>query len=253
MSLFSPITRRPSWNTLYLQAIILLLSVVTARAAGPATRPYLLHFPGVSGVTRVDRNLFAGLKLGGLDADYDFYDWTGPDKGVNALHSYQHNHIEATLAAAQVAAHFRAHPDSRIILTSHSGGGAIAIWTLEQLPADVHVASVLLLAPAISPDYDLTKALRHVDGKLSLFSSTGDELILGIGCRLCGTMDGKMTDAAGRVGFTRPATGDPLEYAKLEQHPYEKQWDWLGNYGDHIGPMSRPFAAKILTPLVEQP
>jgi hypothetical protein len=240
-------------NALLLQVFSLLLSAATACAAEPATRPYLLYLPGVGGFQGIDRGFLAGLRDGGVDAEMHVYDWTGDAKGVPALHSYEHNHKEAALVADALSARFHAHPDGRIVITSHSGGCAIAIWALEQLPPDVKVGFVLLLAPAISPDYDLSRALAHIDGKLSAFTSTGDELILGIGCRLCGTMDGKMTDAAGRVGFTRPPSADKLLYEKLDQHPYEKEWGWLGNFGDHIGPMSRPFAAKILTPLVVGP
>ena len=58
-------------------------------------------------------------------------------------------------------------------------------------------------------------------------------------------------DAAGNKGFTQPAGADPKQYAKLVQFPYDIAWARLGHYGDHIGPMSTPFAREILEPLLE--
>jgi hypothetical protein len=235
------------------QAFVLVAAPAAARAASPATRPFLLHLPGVGGFLAVDRSLISGLVAGGLNADIQAYDWTGNLKGVPALHAYYRNHAEAARIAAVITARAKAYPDGRIILTSHSGGGAMAIWALEDLPPDVNVGEVLLLAPAVSPDYDLSAALKHVKDHLYVFSSMGDELILGLGCRICGTMDGKMTDAAGKVGFSQPQGADPVQYKKLVPRPYNRDWEWLGNFGDHIGPMARPFAAKVLAPLVMDP
>ena len=87
-------------------------------------------------------------------------------------------------------------------------------------------------------------------GKAYLYSSLKDELILGVGCRACGTMDGEKTDAAGRVGFVRPDTADATQYDKLVQTPYDPAWERYFNFGDHIGPMARPFAAVVLAPLL---
>jgi hypothetical protein len=238
--------------SLILQAFLLLVSPAAARAGGAATQPFVLHLPGVAGFAAVDRRLISGLIAGGVHADIQAYDWTGQLKGVPALHAYAHNHAEAARIAAIIAARARAYPNGHIILTSHSGGGALAIWALEDLPSGVNVNAVLLLAPALSPDYDLSAALKHISGHLYVYSSTGDELILGLGCRICGTMDGKMTDAAGRVGFTQPPGADSSEYKKLVACPYNPDWAWLGNFGDHIGPMATPFAARILAPLVTE-
>jgi len=235
---------------LLLQAIILHAFSASVLAAGPATRPYVLHLPGVGGFSAVDRSLIAGLKAGGVDAEVRVYDWVDGHPGIPTLHDYQHNRAQAALVAKVIAARVAAYPRERIVVTSHSGGGAMAVWALEDLPPGVQVDDVLLLATALSPGYDLSAALRHVRGHVYVFWSTGDELILGIGCRICGTMDGKSTDAAGRVGFIQPPAADVEQYRKLDQHPYSPDWAWLGNFGDHVGPMAAPFAKKILAPLV---
>jgi pimeloyl-ACP methyl ester carboxylesterase len=236
--------------SLILQAILILRAPLPAHAAGPATRPYVVHLPGVGGILTVDHNLIAGLKAGGVKADYLTYDWTEHDPGVPALHAIERNHKEAQRVADLIAQRAEAYPGSRVVLTSHSGGGAMAVWTLERLPVGVQVDDALLMAPALSPGYDLSKALSHVKGKMYVFWSTGDELVLGLGCRLCGTMDGILTDAAGKVSFSQPAGANVVEYQKLHQIAYDPAWMRLGNFGDHVGPMSGPFAAVVLAPLV---
>ena len=112
------------------------------------------------------------------------------------------------------------------------------------------VARGFLIAPALSPAYDLTPALRHVRSKAYVFYSDGDSAVLGIGTRLFGTIDGQKTDAAGKVGFTRPPTGDPAEYAKIVPMPYQSAWMRYENIGDHIGPMMTPFARAVIAPLI---
>jgi hypothetical protein len=74
--------------------------------------------------------------------------------------------------------------------------------------------------------------------------------VLGLGTRLFGTIDGVKTEAAGRVGFSRPADADAGQYAKLVPVEYDPAWIRLRNIGDHIGPMMRPFARQILAPLL---
>jgi pimeloyl-ACP methyl ester carboxylesterase len=146
---------------------------------------------------------------------------------------------------------YRADPRTRIYLSGHSGGTAIAVWALERLPPDVKVDTLLLIASALSPTYDLSPALRRVRGRAYALHSPYDP-VLGIGTRMFGTIDGIRTDAAGRVGFTPPPTAaDPPQYAKLTTVGYGPGWIRLSNIGDHIGPMMRPFAREVIAPLLQ--
>ena len=67
--------------------------------------------------------------------------------------------------------------------------------------AVLFILTVFLLASALSPEYDLSKALGHVRGKVYVFTSPGDSLVLGTGTRLFGTIDGIKSDAAGLNGL----------------------------------------------------
>jgi hypothetical protein len=194
--------------------------------------------------------MLRGLQEGGLDAEMRPYDWTKRDPGLSALlatdmHKTETQHVTKMLADLR-----QEHPDSRITITCHSGGAGIIVWALEALADDVKVENVMLLSPALSPTYDLSKALRHVRGKMYVVYSPYDVAVLGIGTNMFGTIDGVKTDASGKVGFAKPQAADEREYEKLVQVAYDAHWVKLGNIGDHIGSMARPFARKILAPLL---
>jgi pimeloyl-ACP methyl ester carboxylesterase len=212
--------------------------------------PLLLHLPGIGGPRGCDYHLLSGLRFGGIGANIVLYDWTAEQPGIHALQAYEQNHDQAQKIAELLAAHASADPNSKIYLTAHSGGCALAVWALEKLPPNVKVQTVLLLAPALSPEYDLSNALRHVNDKMIVLSSKLDTIVLFTGTKLFGTMDGVRTPAAGFSGFVRPPGADSLEYSKLHQYPYRYSWQSYGDYGEHIGATAPLFAQWVLAPLM---
>ena len=165
-----------------------------------------------------------GLRDGGVNANIVVYDWTESDPGIHALQAYQRNQREAAKIADLIAAHAAADPDSPIYITAHSGGCGVAAWAMAKLPPDVKVQTVLFMAPAVSPTFDLTAALRHVNGKIFVFSSPLDTVVLYTGTKLFGTMDGVRTEAAGFCGFIMPRGADPVMYRKLVSCVYRSDW-----------------------------
>jgi pimeloyl-ACP methyl ester carboxylesterase len=222
---------------------------LAASPAVAADKPFLLHLPGIGGHMRIDDNVTEGMRRGGLDAQVRIHDWTNGNPGLPALGGYDRNRAEAKTITAELLDIARADPQRRIIITSHSGGGAMAIWALEDLPEDVKIDTLVMLAPAISPDYDLSKALSHVKGKAYAFSSNLDA-IDGFGTKTFGTMDRIKTESAGYGGFVMPQTADAAQYAKLLNIPYDRAWLRYGNAGEHIGTMTPAFAAQVLAPLI---
>ena len=219
-------------------------------ATPPILSAVLLHLPGIAGARGMDEALVSGIVAGGIDAKTEIYDWTLETPGLQALVSHEHNEEEAQNVADMLEQRYRADPRRRIYLTGHSGGSGIAVFALEKLPKDVMVDDVVLLASALSPGYDLSKALAHVRGHLYNFYS-GSDPVLGYGTRYFGTIDGVKTVAAGRVGFAAVPAADPAMYGKLKQIPYDPAWMQLNNAGDHVGPMHRKFARVIIGPLLK--
>ena len=240
---------------LALTALVLAMAAPVRAENRKAPEDYLLHLPGISGYHWLDKQFLAGLRGGGFAGDIDVRDWPGDEPGLAALFARRRNDAEAKVVADMIVERARTHPRVRIVLTGHSGGAGIAVWALEKLPADVKVDTVLLLAPALSPEYDLTKALGHVRGKVYAYTSTLDAVVLGAGTTTFGTIDGVKCSAAGRYGFVVPEDADVVPvvkeaYTKLVQMPYDAKWMREGNVGDHIGPMGFRFARNVVAQVV---
>jgi hypothetical protein len=221
-------------------------------AASPATRPapVLVHLPGIAGEMRIDHELINGLTDAGVSHDCRILDWTGNDRGVPALTNVERHTEKSAKLAAYIVNLAKQSPGMPIILTAHSAGTGDAVQALEQLPDGETIQNLVLLASALSPDYDLSRALRHVAGHAYSLHSPYDNLVLSVGTRTFGTYDRVWTDAAGFCGFRQPPDADKAAYARLTQLPYDPAWAKIGNGGDHIGPTNRRFARDVLGRLV---
>jgi pimeloyl-ACP methyl ester carboxylesterase len=160
---------------------------------------------------------------------------------------------QARALAAEVERFRGRHPEAAVFLVGKSGGAGVVVRALEELPAAA-VEVAVLLAPALSPRYDLTRALRGVRRELVVFWSPLDVFILGVGTRVFGTIDRVKAVSAGLVGFRPPAAPvDPAwraEYAKLRQVRWRPAMAATGYLGGHVGPDSPAFLRKYVVPLL---
>lgn len=215
-----------------------------------APRTYIVNLPGMSGETWLDDKWTLGLGDGGVADHLEVYDWTRPNVFLAVLWDRRHNEQQARKIADAIAAHAQDYPNCPIVLTAGSAGCAVAIWALEDLPPGVQVQSVMLVAPAVDPDHDLTRALRHVREHLYSINSTNDWLVLDLATTLFGTADGAHTQGAGLHGFNRPPGCNPSEYKKLVQVSYRPEWARYGDDGGHTGSSNRAFARDVLAPML---
>lgn len=232
---------------LLVYVFILLMGMCRPAGAGEV---FVLHLPGIGGHMYMDDEMVKGLREGGVRGRFEIYNWTCGDPGVPALHARRRNLEQAGEIAQLIVEEKEKRPGGRVALTAHSAGAGLAVWALERLPEGVMVENMVMIAPALSPGYDLTGALRHVRGKVYVIYSEFDSLVLGVGTSIFGTIDGVQTEAAGKVGFVRPANGDEGEYRKVVEVPYEPGWARYGNYGDHIGGMMKGFVSEVVAPMV---
>lgn len=167
------------------------------------------------------------------------------------------NHeAKASRLAAEVEGWRARSPGKPAYLVGKSGGAWIVVKALEKLPSEA-VEAAVLLAPAISPDYDLSRALRGVRREVVSFWSPLDLAILGAGTWLFRTADRVRSPSAGLVGFREPAglddQGRALYRGRLRQVRWRPEMASSGYLGGHVGPDSPAFLRKYVVPLLTPP
>lgn len=257
--------QRRCWGSLLL-ATLLLFSLVPGcadppkrlRAAARYRRGLVLVLPGIEGRSVLNRNLAVGLDQGGVTSAIEIADWTVGVPGVYLpnLLDLERNRRAAARLAARIEAYRREYPGRPVHLVGHSGGGGIAVLTLEALPEDGSIEMALLLAPAVSPDYDLSAALRRTRRGLCNFYSARDVTLLKVGTTIFGSIDRVHGTAAGAAGFKPPPgltdAGRELYAARLRQVEWTPRLRRYGADGTHVGWVTRRFARTFLAPLIQR-
>lgn len=214
-----------------------------------------LVLPGVEGASWWNSNVAQGLRDGGLQTAIEVEDWTTGNALLFPMHlrHTSRNKKQAERLAAKIVAYQEEHPQRPVNLVGISGGGGMALLTLEALPPGRKVTNVVLLSPAISPQYDIRSALDRTERTITNVYSPLDMFVLGAGTAVFGTIDGRHTASAGMVGFQLPKDLPPEEYSKLRQLKYDWRMAGTGNLGGHMGSSTRPFirdyvASRLTTP-----
>lgn len=252
--------RKGVWGVIVAAAMAALAGGCAAPARVSAQDRYregvVFVLPGIEGQSILNRDIAVGLDDGGYPGAIEVYDWTIGVPGIWNLMDIWLHERQSKIVADKISAQLKAHPGAPVHLIGHSGGGGIAVMALERLPAGQQIDALVLLAPAVSPDRDLTRVLQHTRfGAVNLYSS-GDVSLLTVGTSLVGSMDRSWGPSAGATGFRVPAGLAPADKALYEQRLKQVKWDEklarLGADGTHFGWASRQFAAKYLAPLLKQ-
>ena len=219
-------------------------------AAPPPGAGIVCFVPGVAG----DHGGYAGLRSALQEAgaaDVREFSWGSPIFLFNFQSTSIHDAAENQLAN-RLADWLRQKPDCRIDLIGHSAGGGVILGALRRLPEGLLVDHVVLLAPSVSPGYDLEPALRHVRSRAHLFYSDKDVVFLKWRTGTFGTYDNIRTPAAGHTGFHPKAPLPANLAARLTQHAYDPAWGALGNDGSHTGPTAHDFVRSVVAPLLQE-
>jgi pimeloyl-ACP methyl ester carboxylesterase len=229
---------------------------VRVLTASRLERGYVVILPGIEGTSYLNADIAKGLIDGGWPGAVEVYDWTAGTVllfPVN-LRALDRNKHEAERIARKITEYQGRHPGRPVYIIGHSGGGGVAVLALEALPPERQITSAILLAPAISPDYNLCRALRRTSQGIWNFYSHYDIGFLQAGTTVMGTIDGRHTSAAGAVGFEMPAGLDDedrrLYATRLRQQAYSRKMAHSGNEGSHTGWADRQFVADWLCPLI---
>ncbi len=105
---------------------------------------YTLYLPGIFGSNKI--TVIQSLKKADVPTAIEFFDWTaGP-----ALFVYNHlnrprNRLQAKKAAAKLVAYQTQYPGRPMHVVGYSGGGTMAVMTLEALPPGVRVTNAVVI------------------------------------------------------------------------------------------------------------
>jgi pimeloyl-ACP methyl ester carboxylesterase len=216
-------------------------------------RGLVIVLPGIEGRSVFNEEICRGLNAGGVDSAIELYDWTSgvPLAFIWNIWASDSNHQKAADIAERIARYQFNHPERPVVLVGQSGGAAIATWTCESMRWGRQVDGVVMLAAALSPGYRLTTALDSSKRGMVNFYSSRDVLLLWAGTKVIGTMDGKHSTSAGKVGFSVPPEKlRPKEYDKLFQVPWRPAMSETGHIGMHLTSGTAKFVARYVAPLV---
>lgn len=233
--------------------VVLLLSAICGCQLGGKANPqlsrnvtFVLH--GLDGAGPWYSGLIGGLRHGQEGEQVELVAWGAPLSVLpNLLFTPFHKAAESHLAQ-RITQWREVNPGGRITLVGHSAGCGVVLGSLGRLPTSVQVDNVVLLAPAVSENYDLAPALAHTAGTMHVFYSGSDQVLPST--FLTGTYEGAPGNSAGRGGFDSARALEPELQAHLQQHPHQREWNKLGCGGGHFGWRARPFVEQVLAPLV---
>ena len=212
----------------------------------------VMILPGIEGHSFLNVAVLAGLIDGGVRSAAEIVDWTTGNRILFLFHlrGWKRNNRVAHDLAARIVAYQNQYPGRPVWVVGHSGGGGMALLTAAALPAGHQLTGVVMLATAVSPVFDLRRALAGVKTSIWSHYSWFDALFLLLGTTMVGTFDGRHGFAAGAVGFRGPQIDDEMASGRLIQI----RWNWRMlfqfNFGEHFGCVHRVYIADEVAPLI---
>jgi pimeloyl-ACP methyl ester carboxylesterase len=238
------------------RACVAVLAVALVSASWPETPPAEPTGPGVifvvDGIGGMD--LLGGVAkrhwpTAGVTHEIRVFRWShGTCHYLHDLQDPENVLWKAQKLAARVREVKAETPDRSVYLVGRSGGAGVVLAAAAHLPPDT-LERIVLLSPAVSPDYDLTPAFRATRGEIVNFSSANDQFILNWGTSLFGTVDRVYGPSAGLRGFWRPADDEGRAvYRRLVHVPWH-----CGMLGDlhpglHTTALSARFQKRHVAP-----
>jgi pimeloyl-ACP methyl ester carboxylesterase len=223
-------------------------------AAEPDSKPVVYLVGGIGRLILLGPSARFALPRAGVDYELRVYPWQHTKGGeLRDLLDKPYLLLKSADLANEIRALRESQANRPVYLIGHSAGCAVVVYAAELLPAQ-SVQRIILLSPALSPTYDLTRALRATKREMVVFNSYLDPTLH---CtRLFGTADGVYCVAAGVHGFKRPRYLDDEGqrcYERLVQIPWtckrllELQGPW------HNSPTLPPYLHRQVAPWLLEP
>ena len=231
------------------------LSPLTWHTAERQAQGLVIVLPGIEGVSSINHSLVHGLIDAGLPYAICLHDWTMKLKPAMVNLWLTGRTARAAAAVAElITDHQLKYPGTPVHLVGHSGGAALIPYVLEELPPERRITSGVMIAPALSPGFDLSPALQKVEQGLVNVHSRLDWYFLGFGTSMVGTLDRQHGHAAGNRGFRWPGPEEADRHRIYRQRLVELRYrfsmlrDW--HYGGHLSCLNRVFVERHISPLL---
>lgn len=228
-----------------LMFLVLLVGILGGCATGCSYRPIpqssdrrVIFVPGVAGDGAWYDSIYNVCREQGITIQP--WSWGAPKLFFFANFSDPRIHDQAE---QKLARYLEQLPQGvhRIDLIGHSAGCGVILGAVARSTRPVH--TLILLAPSVSPGYDLNPTLNHVQNRIYSFYSEKDVTFLNWRTSYFGTYDGIKTPAAGHQGFKTTSE-------RLVQFPYDPAWVELGHDGSHFGSLAKAFVRQKVIPLL---
>lgn len=208
--------------------LILLFLMVMAFAGGCARsgeylsserwdKGLVMVLPGIGGKSPISRHIGRGLNDAGVECAIRIRQWGFAIPlfkiPVNQM-NVRGNRAEAKRIAREILVYQRNYPGRPVYLVGFSGGGGMSVFALEALakyPESRPIDGVVLLSASLSRDYDLQPALEQTRKGIVNFYNPRDILLLAMGTKLLGNVDGGRAASAGRIGFLEPQSPEATQ------------------------------------------
>lgn len=222
------------------------------------TRGYVYYCDGAGGGGLL-MNWSSGVRDGLVDAGYDgsgeMFRWeTGLGVVADQTASVEYKKGKARQLADEIVKYKAKYPDAPVHIIGLSAGTAVVAYALEYLPVNDAVQNVVMLSGSLSSGYDLTQALRRVKGRMYIFTSQRDEVLLAA-VPMVGTADRVSADG-GTIGLNgaRLPAGASQEtralYRKISVIAWNPQFARYGDEGGHTDSVKGPFVQQFVAPLI---
>ena len=188
----------------------------------------------------------SGLRRAGFKGQFLFWQWDPTWRAMLILPTIAAAKFldrQARRLTGHIAELRRTFPDRPIHLMGYSCGSYVAVRSLELLPRDVQVDSLVILAGAFSPWRDLTAAADRVRGPVIVSSSVLD-MVVGLGTVVVGTADRVHTPSIGTLGYHGPSCG------KIVSLRWRPAWIRWGHWGSHFTAPAERFMAECIAPAI---
>lgn len=230
------------WIKLSAIALFVGMSVgCGATFSSAAKNGIVFYCPGAGNIDLGDQGLRSGLRAAGFRGDVASVIWTfSANPAIDQAVKFNAR-LAGQGLARKIESFIDQYPGSPISVSGLSAGTGVAIFACEELKPGYQVDNVVLLAGSISHNYDVSKALRNIRGKIYNYYSSQD-LVLSGPMKLFGTIDGKMgTDGVGLVGLSPPRGRDRVVNIR-----WRPEFRRHGYYGGHTDITSAGFVKNYL-------